>query len=331
MTVWLRLREWAVGTRPYRKGGPRWFGACVVCGAMLPGDGRTISPKMSTSNDGPSNPEQLALDSDFGADSLGDGSLPERASAWWDDEAGTELLLAVDSSSRTGSLAVLRGQFVLAEASWTATGPGGALHLGYAELLLQNHGYRLTDLKAVAVAVGPGSFTGIRAGLSLGQGLASALDVPIVGVSTLEALAWQLGCTARTGDLICAVVGAGRGLLHLGMSEIVGSGSLVHGPPMTVTADELCIAVAATSNHCVFVGGEIDQDLARQLVRSRPGVTVANPVTGQRRAAYVAMAGLVSLRSRVGTENPRPEKVQPVYLNRENPVRGSSSGWSGER
>lgn len=297
---------------------------------MLRG-GRTIFPQMPTLNDVPSNPEQLATDSDFGADSFVDGSIHERASAWWDDEAGTDLLLAIDSSSRTGSLAVLSGQFVLAEASWTATGPGGALHLGYAELLLQNHGYRLADLNAIAVAVGPGSFTGIRAGLSLGQGLASALDVPIVGVSTLEALAWQLGSTARQGDLICAVVGAGRGLLYLGMSEVVGSGSLVHGSPTTVTSDELCVAVAAMSNHCVIVGGEVEPDLARQLAKSRPGVTVANPVTGQRRAAYVGMAGLVTLGSRVGTGNSRPETVQPVYLNRENPVTGSSSGWSGER
>ncbi|MSQ43334.1 MAG: tRNA (adenosine(37)-N6)-threonylcarbamoyltransferase complex dimerization subunit type 1 TsaB [Chloroflexi bacterium] len=295
------------------------------------GIGRTICLKMSISPDGLSNPELAAGAVDLGVDASVAESIRECSSAWWDAEAGTDLLLAIDSSSRTGSLAVLRGQFVLAEASWTATGPGGALHLGFAELLLQNHGYRLADLRAIAVAVGPGSFTGIRAGLSLGQGLASALDVPIVGVSTLEALAWQLGSTSRPGDLICAVVGAGRGLVHLGMSEVVGSGSFVHRSPATVTADELCVSVAATPNQCVVVGGEIEQDLACQLMKSRPGVTIANPVTGQRRAAYVGMSGLVSLRSRVGTENPLPETVQPVYLNRENPVRGSMSGWSGER
>ncbi len=286
---------------------------------------------MSNVSDGQSNSEVVEMAGEPGTGSLGGGSTVERTSAWWNDDAGTDLLLAIDSSSRSGSLAVLRGQFVLAEASWTATGPGGALHLGYAEILLQSHGYRVADLKAVAVAIGPGSFTGIRAGLSLGQGLASALDVPLVGVSTLEALAWQLGSTARSGDLICAVVSAGRGLVHVGLSEVSASRTFVHRSPTTMTADELCVAVAAIPNECVIVGGEIEPDLARQVVISRPGLTVANPVTAQRRAAYVAMAGLVSLRSRIGTEIPRPETVQPFYLNRENPVREAVSGWSGER
>ena len=189
----------------------------------------------------------------------------------------------------------------------------------------------MADLKAVAVAIGPGSFTGIRAGLSLGQGLASALDIPLVGISTVEALAWQLGCTARSGDVVCAVVGAGRGLVQVGLSDVTGSGSFVHRPPSTVTADELCASVAAIPNACVIVGGEIEPDLARQIVAARPGLTVANPVTGQRRAAYVAMAGLALLRSRSEAENPGPESVQPVYLNRENPGRATTSGWSGER
>ena len=286
---------------------------------------------MSNVSDGQSNSEVVEMAGEPGTGSLGGGSTVERTSAWWNDDAGTDLLLAIDSSSRSGSLAVLRGQFVLAEASWTATGPGGALHLGYAEILLQSHGYRVADLKAVAVAIGPGSFTGIRAGLSLGQGLASALDVPLVGVSTLEALAWQLGSTARSGDLICAVVSAGRGLVHVGLSEVSASRTFVHRSPTTMTADELCVAVAAIPNECVIVGGEIEPDLARQVVISRPGLTVANPVTAQRRAAYVAMAGLVSLRSRIGTEIPRPETVQPFYLTRENPAREAVSGWSGER
>jgi tRNA threonylcarbamoyladenosine biosynthesis protein TsaB len=286
---------------------------------------------MSSISDGQLNPESMEMASKHGANSSGASSVGERSAGWWDDDAGSDLLLAIDSSSRTGSLAVLRGHYVLAEASWTATGPGGALHLGYAELLLQSHGYRVADLKAVAVAIGPGSFTGIRAGLSLGQGLSSALDVPLVGISTLEALAWQLGCTAKSGDFICAVVSAGRGLVHLGLSEVTGSGSFVHRPPSTVSADELCASVAAIPSECVIVGGEIEPDLARQIVAARPGLTVANPVTGQRRAAYVAMVGLALLRSRSGSENPGPESVQPVYLNRENPGRATKSGWSGER
>jgi sugar (pentulose or hexulose) kinase len=98
-----------------------------------------------------------------------------------------------------------------------------------------------------------------------------------------------------------------------------------------VTADELCASVAAIPNDCVIVGGEIEPDLARQIVAARPGLTVANPVIGQRRAAYVAMAGLALLRARSGAENPGPESVQPVYLNRENPGRATTSGWSGER
>ncbi|NDF39662.1 MAG: hypothetical protein EB140_12165, partial [Proteobacteria bacterium] len=97
---------------------------------------------MSSISDGQLNPEPMEIGSKHGANSRGASSVGERNAGWWDDDAGSDLLLAIDSSSRTGSLAVLRGHYVLAEASWTATGPGGALHLGYAELLLQSHGYR---------------------------------------------------------------------------------------------------------------------------------------------------------------------------------------------
>ena len=123
------------------------------------------------------------------------------------------IILALDSSVDTVSAAVLRDDEPLAERSWRTPrptgrgGPPGGL-LGVADASLADARVALAAVELVAVATGPGSFNGIRAGIAVAEGLALALDVPAVGVPTLDALAYQH--VGRAG-VVCAVLPAGRG------------------------------------------------------------------------------------------------------------------------
>ena len=112
-------------------------------------------------------------------------------------------LLALESSAKAASCAVFSEGLPLAHV-WQCTGlTHSRTLLPMAEDLLRNSGLTLEEMDAIAVAAGPGSFTGLRIGVSAVKGLAWAADKPCVPVSTLEAMAWPLA--HREGVIACAM------------------------------------------------------------------------------------------------------------------------------
>lgn len=112
-------------------------------------------------------------------------------------------LLALETSAKAASCAVLQDGIPLATA-WQATGlTHSRTLLPMVEDMLKNSELTLGDLDAVAVAVGPGSFTGLRIGIASVKGLAWAAEKPCIPVSTLEAMAWPLSHLA--GIIVCAM------------------------------------------------------------------------------------------------------------------------------
>ena len=103
------------------------------------------------------------------------------------------MLLAFETSAKAASVALFDGDRLLGE-SYQNTGLTHSQTLMLmAEDLLKNCGVTVSDLTAVAVAAGPGSFTGVRIGVSAAKGLAWGKEIPCYGVSTLEAMALGLG------------------------------------------------------------------------------------------------------------------------------------------
>jgi len=103
------------------------------------------------------------------------------------------LILAFETSAKAGSVALLDGQTLLAE-SYQNTGlTHSQTVMPMAEAALKSCGYTPKDVQAVAVAAGPGSFTGVRIGVAAAKGFAWGGELPCYGVSTLEAMALQLG------------------------------------------------------------------------------------------------------------------------------------------
>src|SRR5688572_18486426 len=98
------------------------------------------------------------------------------------------MLLALDTSTGLASVALYDGT-VRAEATWQAGRNHSAEVLPEVDRLLRRQGLGPRDLRAVAVAIGPGSYTGVRVGVALAKGFAASLRIPVVGVCTLDVLA----------------------------------------------------------------------------------------------------------------------------------------------
>lgn len=103
------------------------------------------------------------------------------------------LLLAFETSAKAGAVALLDGEKLLGE-SYQNTGlTHSQTVMTMAQSLIESCGYTPQDIQGVAVAAGPGSFTGIRIGVAAAKGFAWGAELPCYGVSTLEAMALQLG------------------------------------------------------------------------------------------------------------------------------------------
>jgi tRNA threonylcarbamoyladenosine biosynthesis protein TsaB len=120
------------------------------------------------------------------------------------------LLLAIDTATRWAGLALFDGQAIRAEACWQSRNHHTVELMPALDGMLAQQGVDPTDLSAVAVAKGPGSFTGLRIGMSVAKGLAQSLHIPIYGVPTLEILTVQHREQRRP---VWAVIQAGRGRL----------------------------------------------------------------------------------------------------------------------
>ena len=127
------------------------------------------------------------------------------------------LILAFESSAKAASVALCRDGHLVSQYSQCSGLTHSRTLLPMAEDMLKNAELTLRDVDLIAVAHGPGSFTGIRIGVSTVKGLAWAGDKPCVGISTLEAMAWH-GLAA--GGVVCPVMDARRSQVYNALFEI---------------------------------------------------------------------------------------------------------------
>lgn len=118
------------------------------------------------------------------------------------------LILAVDTSTTSGSVALASGGRLVSE--WTVGDAGTHAHwlMGGIDALVKRSGVDLAGIDAFALSIGPGSFTGLRIGVSTIKGLAWTLGKPVIGVSTLRALAMSAGPGGAEAPLVCPVLDA---------------------------------------------------------------------------------------------------------------------------
>ena len=209
------------------------------------------------------------------------------------------LVLAVDSSTARESVALVRGERLLGEVCLDTEDVASRRLLPAAAFLLDAAGVAPAQLDGLAVAVGPGSFTGLRVGIATVQGLALASGRPCVGVSTLAALG-QLG--AEAGLPVAALLDALRNEVYAALYAAGG------GEVLAPRRERLEEFVARTPAEALFVGDGAERFGERILalrprarLRSRPAFL----------AAVVARLGRARLERGEGVS---PEALRPFYL-----------------
>jgi len=191
------------------------------------------------------------------------------------------MLLAIDTSSAQIGLALYDGTSVPGEFVWHS-GLHHTQELAPALAdLLRRVDIKMNAVTVLGVALGPGSFTSLRVGLSFVKGLVLAGHLPVIGIPTLDIVAAAVPLSSRR---LAAVVQAGRGRLALGWYNAGDSAWQADGPAVVTTADEL----VETIHKPVIICGEMSADERQRLARRFKNVSLASPAQCVRRPGLLA-------------------------------------------
>ncbi|HEY7348898.1 MAG TPA: tRNA (adenosine(37)-N6)-threonylcarbamoyltransferase complex dimerization subunit type 1 TsaB [Ktedonobacterales bacterium] len=252
------------------------------------------------------------------------------------------MLLALDTSTHLASLALCQNGEIQAEYTWDVGASHSVELLRRLEWLLKERGLTLSQVSAVAAATGPGSFTGVRVAVTVAKTLAFSLNVPLLGISTLDVIAYSQAAAAFP---VCALMDAGRGELYAALYQQAtldaastarplqesspGDGAWIarmlpisnslrrdglywqrQGEYQVVTAEDL----AQEIKHPTLFCGDLSAGARRKLAETLgPLALFVSPLTCVRRAGL--LADLASQRLERG-EVDDPLTLEPLYLRR---------------
>ncbi|HFC08706.1 MAG TPA: tRNA (adenosine(37)-N6)-threonylcarbamoyltransferase complex dimerization subunit type 1 TsaB [Chloroflexi bacterium] len=222
------------------------------------------------------------------------------------------MLLALDTSTTQIGVALYDGARVLAEAYWQSGRRHTQELAPLVAQVLQQTGFAIEDVQAVGVALGPGSFTGLRIGLAFAKGLAVARGLALVGVPTLEAVAAAVPLDVAFPSL-AAVLPAGRGRLAVGWYTQTEGRWQAAGGPEIFTAETLAQRIRKPTVVC----GELTADERSRLARKYRTVRLPSPAACARRPAF--LAELAWQRWQQGQTHP-VASLAPIYLHTGTPI-----------
>jgi tRNA threonylcarbamoyladenosine biosynthesis protein TsaB len=217
--------------------------------------------------------------------------------------SGEIVILSVDTTARAGSVAVLRGPVVVAELTGDAAVPHGQRLPLDLERVLAQAGLGIADVSLLAVAAGPGSFTGIRIGIATVQGLAMSRGLRVVPVSTLDALA-QAGANATRA--VATWIDAHRGEVYGALYGPGGRDTRV--PAAAATAETLLAGLGEPlgTGGAVFIGdGAVRyRDVIAAALGERATILPTPPLAG--------LIGQIAAAEPAGAVG--PHALVPIYV-----------------
>ncbi len=200
-------------------------------------------------------------------------------------------ILAFETSAKAGSVALLEDGKLLGE-NYQNTGLTHSQTLmSMAEALLAHCGLTVKEIDAVAVAAGPGSFTGVRIGVAAAKGLAWGAELPCYGVSTLEAMALNLGVY---DGIVCPVMDARRSQVYNALFAAEGGVLTRLQPDRAISLEDL----GKELKNCekpIFLVGDGSILCYTTLVEDVPLLRLPPEHRMHQRAAGVALAAQMQL------------------------------------
>lgn len=202
-------------------------------------------------------------------------------------------LLALDSSGLVASVAVTQDDTLVAEFTMNYKKTHSQTLVPMMDAIRQMTDLDLESIDAIAVAAGPGSFTGLRIGSATAKGLGLALNKPIVPVPTVDGLAYNLYGTA---DVVCPIMDARRGQVYTGLYEFVYTQGKYEMKTLVsqcaVALEEIAAQINQLGRRVVFLGDGVP------VFREKIGEIMTVPYSyaesfqNRQRASAVAALGM---------------------------------------
>lgn len=223
------------------------------------------------------------------------------------------MILAIDTSTGHLSLALYNGSEVLGESTMTSPFRHTSALAPAVRQMLTDLETDEKKLKAIAVAIGPGSFTSLRVGLSFAKGFSLGLGIPVIGVPTLDVIAAQQPVSCGS---LCAFLQAGRGKLATCFYKPTRNQWESCSEINVHTVDSLCASVTEETLLC----GEFNAELRAAFRKGNKLLKQSAPSLSLRRAGFLAELGWKIYEK---GEYPATSSLSPIYLHTNDPIPGS--------
>ncbi|NLA84600.1 MAG: tRNA (adenosine(37)-N6)-threonylcarbamoyltransferase complex dimerization subunit type 1 TsaB [Clostridiales bacterium] len=217
-------------------------------------------------------------------------------------------VLAIDSSSVIAGVAVMDDNQLLYEIYHHNKKNHSEILMSMVEKCLDSCALKLSEIDVYAVSEGPGSFTGLRIGISTVKGLAQATDKPVAAIPTLDAMAWNI---VGTNDLICPIMDARRNQVYSCLYRIEGEEYIRLMPYIALSIDELIDRLIVYKQPVRFIGDGIRP--YRSILEEFLGeyALFAPPYLAYQRASVIAFLGFEAARAGKTVDY---NSLKPFYL-----------------
>ena len=217
------------------------------------------------------------------------------------------LILGIETSTKTGSVAVLNEENLVAQYTLNIEITHSERLMATVDRMLEDSAIAITDIDGFAVSIGPGSFTGLRVGLSTVKGLAFVTKKPVAAVPTLRALAWNLSQAAYP---VCPLLDARKNEVYAALYEF-------HDADLVQVMEEKAISIAGLRTRITgktLFTGEASRIYRKQIEETLGDRAWFAPVSAcYPSAASVAEIGLSMIRN---GETAEPDSLIPLYIRR---------------
>ncbi len=217
-------------------------------------------------------------------------------------------LLAIDSSGLVATVAIVSEEAMLAEYTVNFKKTHSQTLLPMLNEIVKMVELDLSQVDAIAVAAGPGSFTGLRIGSATAKGLALALDKPVVAIPTLEGLAYNL---FGTSQLVCPMMDARRDQVYTGIYEFVHSELKVLKPQAAMGIGELLEEVNQIGREVIFLGDGTEPHRSAIEEKCRVPYSFAPVHLSRQRAGAIGALGIIYYKR---NQIESAASHEPVYL-----------------
>jgi len=221
------------------------------------------------------------------------------------------MLLGIDTSTQAVGIAIYDGSQILCEESWISRRFHTVELAKAVSENLSRAGLSASDLDVLGIAIGPGSFTGLRIGLALVKGIAFTHQLPVIGVPTLDITARAV---PPADEKMAAVLQAGRSRLAVGWYQVKDGRWTLEGEIENLQLEEL---IERIDQPCILTG-ELSQEI-RQTLKGHKYIRPADPTLAMRSPKY--LAELAWERWEAGDVDD-VLSLKPFYLHKGDPIPG---------